>query len=132
MHAGSPLYRALALIAVFLAGLVAGQLSPPVWKSLLVALAQQRYQEVTYRCDRAMRGHMIAKQRLFRTPGKATVAELEAAEIGLLDCQDYDILRKRLLSWGLSEYDLSFMALKAIEAGEKDLQKVVETHEIRY
>lgn len=132
MRVGSPPYRALALIAVFLGGVAVGQLSPPLWKSLLVALAQQRYQEVTYRCDRAMRGHMIAKQRVFQDPGKATVAELEAAEIGLLDCQDYDILRKRLLSWGLSEFDLSLMALKAIEADQKDLQKVVETHEIRY
>ena len=52
--------------------------------------------------------------------------------IGLIDCQDYDLLRKRLQLIGLDETALGYMALKAIEAKTTDLQNVIEIHEIRY
>ena len=35
---------------------------------------------------------MIAKQQVTRGPGKDTVAILNAAEVALLDCQDYDLM----------------------------------------
>lgn len=124
--------RALGVIAVFALGVLAGQLVPPIWKTALIAASEAAYQEATYRCDRAMREHLIAKQQIFRDPGKDTVVELRATEVGLLDCQDYDMLRKRLIVWGLDDNDLSLMALKAIEAKAQDLQQVIEIHEIRY
>lgn len=132
MRVALPPGKAFVFALVFITGAAAGQLAPPVWKSVLAAAAEGRYQEATYRCDRAMRSHMIAKQRVFRAPGEDTVAELEAAEVALLDCQDYDLLRKRLIRWGLNENDLSLMALKAIEAKDQGLQRVIEIHEIRH
>lgn len=79
-----------------------------------------------------MRNHLIAKQRVEASPSEETVLALEASEIGLIDCQDYDLLRKRLLLAGLDETALGYMALKAIEAKAVDLQDVIEIHEIRY
>lgn len=132
MRAALRLNRVVALVLVFAAGVVAGQLAPPLWKTILITAAEGRYQEATYRCDRAMRDHLIAKQQVFRAPGKETIAQLTSAEVALLDCQDYDMLRKRLIQWGLDENDLSLMALKAIEAKDRNLQQVIEIHEIRY
>ena len=79
-----------------------------------------------------MREHLIAKQKVEAAPSEETVRTLEATEIGLIDCQDYDMLRKRLLLLGLDETALGYMALKAIEEKAVDLQNVIETHEIRY
>jgi len=132
MRAALRLNRIAIAAAVFVAGAAAGQLAPPLWKTALVAASEIRYQEATYRCDRAMRDHLIAKQQVYRAPGKDTVADLNAAEVALLDCQDYDILRKRLIQWGLDENDLSLMALRAIEAKDRNLQQVIEIHEVRY
>jgi hypothetical protein len=79
-----------------------------------------------------MRDHLIAKQRLDQDPSKANVDGLRAMEIGLIACQDYDLLRKHLIRWGLSENDLSEMALVAIEDRAQNLADVVRIHEIRY
>ena len=124
--------RILVLILVFIGGMATGQLVTPIWKLALISAAKSHYQEATYACDRSMRDHMIAKQYLYRIPGKESVTALRSAEVALLDCQDYDILRKRLILWGLNENDLSLMALEAIEAKARDLQQVIEIHEIRY
>lgn len=117
---------------VFVAGVVVGQTIPPLWKWAVISLAQSPYQEATYQCDRSMRAHLLAKQKVEAEPSEETVRDLEASEIGLIDCQDYDLLRKRLIILGLNETALGYMALKAIEAKATDLQEVIEIHEIRY
>ena len=74
--------------------------------------------------------------RKLNTPGavhlKKAAKALESAEIALIDCHDYDVLRKKLLSLGLVSLDLSSMGLEAIEKEAFDLQKLVRIHEIRY
>lgn len=132
MRAASLRNKVLPLLAVFVAGVGAGQLVPPLWKTALVAGIEGQYQEATYRCDRAMREHLIAKQQVFRLPAEETVSQLNASEVALLDCQDYDVLRKRLIQWGLDENDLSLIALRTIEAKDRNLLQVIEIHEIRY
>ena len=117
---------------VFAVGIVAGQILPPVWKWTVISLAQSSYQDATYQCDRSMRAHLLAKQNVEAAPSEATVRVLEASEIGLINCQDYDLFRKRLLIIGLDETALGYMALKAIEAKATDLQDVIEIHEISY
>ncbi len=97
-----------------------------------MAVTQSSYQEATYRCDRSMRAHLLAKQKVEANPSERTVRDLEASEIALIDCQDYDLMRKRLILFGLDENALGYMALKAIEAKATDLQDVIEIHEIRY
>ncbi|WP_323038894.1 TIGR03982 family His-Xaa-Ser system protein [Gemmobacter sp.] len=98
----------------------------------MVLIAEPAYQEATYRCDRSMRAHLLAKQKVEAEPSAETVRELQASEIALIDCQDYDLLRKRLMLIGLDETALGYMALKTIEAKATDLQDVIEIHEIRY
>lgn len=123
----------LAFLAIgFAAGVFSGIAAAPLWKLSLMTFNQRTYGELTYLCDHAMREHMIAKQQVATDPGERAVAQLKASEIGLINCQDYDLMRKRLIRWGLSENDLSEMALLAIEERTASLQEVVRIHEIRY
>ena len=124
--------RLILFALTFVVGILVGQIAPVVWKFALISVAQSPYQEATYRCDRSMRDHLLAKQNVDAAPSEQSVRALEASEIALIDCQDYDILRKRLILLGLDENALGLMALKAIEAKAKDLQDVIEIHEIRY
>ncbi|WGT48653.1 TIGR03982 family His-Xaa-Ser system protein [Thioclava nitratireducens] len=117
---------------VLACGVIIGQMIPPLWVWGVIIFAEPAYQEATYRCDRSMRAHLLAKQKLEADPSAETVRALEASEVALIDCQDYDLMRKRLMLIGLDEAALGYMALKAIEAKATDLQDVIEIHEIRY
>lgn len=113
-------------------GIAAAYTSWPLWKLGLMRVNQVQFADLTFDCDNAMRGHLLAKQKLVGTPSEENSDALQAAEIGLLDCQDYDLMRKRLLRWGLSDNELSEMSLLAIEAKGTDLRDVIRIHEIRY
>lgn len=129
----SGLLRASGLV---LAGVIIGALGAwlgaPVWREIVMRTTQSAYAELTFKCDNAMREHLIAKQAAVAAPERATIDELKRAELGLLDCQDYDIYQKRLIQYGLSENELRLMRLQAIEARATTLLEVVKTHEIRY
>jgi hypothetical protein len=117
---------------MFLAGAVVATAAAPLYRIGMTAVFQDEYADLTYRCDYAMRDHLVAKQLLDQDPSKQNVDGLRAMEVGLLACQDYDLLRKRLIRWGLTENDLSEMALVAIEDRAQNLADVVRIHEIRY
>ena len=104
-------------VLVLACGVVIGQIVPPLWTWGVIFVAEPAYQEATYRCDRSMRAHLLAKQKL---------------ENAWQILQDFDLLRKRLMLIGLNETALGYMALRAIEAKATDLQDVIEIHEIRY
>jgi hypothetical protein len=95
-------------------------------------LYKQQYQELMFKCDDAMRDHLIAKSAVVASPSAETIRNLHASEVGLMTCHDYDVLRKKLLSFGLSPNDLSTIGLEAMEEKSKDVRTFVETHEIRY
>lgn len=129
----SALLRSSKLVVpAFLVGVLLSALGAPLWRELIMLVMQDRYGELVFKCDMAMREHMLAKQRLVETPSDGNVDLLEMAQLGLLDCQDYDLMRKRLIQFGLGENELSLMGLKAIEERAVTLQQVVEIHEIRY
>lgn len=132
MRSASWLSKAALPAATFALGLVVANIGAPVWKAGLMEFNQAQFGELTYRCDQAMRSHLIAKQKLITTPSNESVQEVEAMEIGLLDCQDYDLMRKRLIRWGLTGNELSEMSLQAVEERAETLQDVVGVHEIRY
>ena len=92
----------------------------------------EKYKELMFQCDHVMREHFIAKQMVLATTNKQTVRNLKTAEIGLTTCHEYDKLRKKLLSWGISENGLSLLGLEAIEERASDIRKFIEIHEIRY
>lgn len=118
--------------AAFLAGAALSQLGTPVYRQIVMWTAYEPYARLVFACDNAMRDHMLAKQHVARDPTADTVSALQAAEIGLLDCQDYDRMRKLLIQWGLRDNELAAMGLRAIEEKATSLHRVVEIHEIRY
>ena len=121
----------LKTVAALALGVAIGLLAAPIWRQGLVGLNQEKYGRLTYLCDSAMRSHYLAKARTAAQPSEKQVEALERAEIALIDCQDYDILQKRLMLWGLRENELGLMRLKAIEADAQGLKDVVDAHEIR-
>lgn len=130
MYLGSLKIKAL-VGSVFFVGVLAGVLALPLYRSVLVGVYQSEYGKLTYLCDSAMRSHYLAKARTAAQPSSKTVSALERAELALIDCQDYDLLQKKLQLWGLRENELGFMRLKAIEADAEGLKDVVDAHEIR-
>ena len=68
---------------------------------------KNEYKELMFKCDDAMRDHLIAKSEVVASPSPDAMRRLQAAEVGLTTCHDYDFLRKKLLGYGLSENDLS-------------------------
>jgi len=131
MRFGSWRSRGTHLLA-FAAGLAMAWLAFPLWREGVMAVTQERYGELVYRCDTAMRDHFAARQEAAERPSRQAGLSLHSAEIALLDCQDYDLYQKRLMQWGLREAELSRMRLEAIEAKVGDLFEVVDTHEIRF
>ncbi|WP_092076163.1 TIGR03982 family His-Xaa-Ser system protein [Poseidonocella sedimentorum] len=107
-------------------------LGQPVFQWGVQSLFRKQFYELTASCDAAMRTHLIAKNRLDLEPSETAVRAVRSAELGLLACQDYDLLRKRLIRIGLDENALSELTLSFAEARASDLQLVVETHEFRY
>lgn len=132
MRFASPLSKLTVPSVAFVLGLVVATAASPVWKHWVMAFAQEEFGTLTYKCDHAMRSHLIAKQRLSAQPTRENVEHLKAMEIGLLDCQDYDLMRKRLIRWGLTDNELSEMSLQAVEERAGTLQEVIRVHEIRY
>jgi len=113
-------------------GLALAFAGEPIWKLGFMRLNQEEFGNLTFGCDNAMRSHLLARQRLVGSPTEENVGALKSAEIGLLECQDYDFMRKRLIRWGLTDNELSEMSLLAIEAKGQDLRDVIRIHEIRY
>jgi hypothetical protein len=90
------------------------------------------YKTLMYECDHAMREHFIAKKTVEAKPAKVSIANLEASEVGLLACHQYDLLRKRMQRFNVSDAGLETLGLQALEEKEFELRAFVKTHEIRY
>ena len=117
----------LAVVLVFVYGLV-----EYVVPQVALKLNKDNYQSLMFQCDHVMREHFIAKQLVVVSPSDKAIKNLEASEVGLLSCHEYDKLRKQLLSYGASEVQLSMIGLEVMEEKAKDVQRFVEIHEIRY
>jgi hypothetical protein len=117
----------LAVAAVFLA-LIYEYGAPFVAR----AAFGERYKDLMFQCDHAMRDHYIAKKTVEVQPSKNAIKNLEATELGLVTCHEYDKLRKKLQSFNVSDIALQQLGLSALEEREYDLQRFVKTHEFRY
>jgi hypothetical protein len=120
------------ILSIFSLGFITGQIWDLPYKLALKQFFLNEYGEHVFLCDNAMRQHFIAKSRAVSLPGNETVSSLENAELGLLDCHEYDKFRKKLISFGLNDNDLSEMGLKAIEKSRTQLSILVKQHEINY
>ena len=117
----------IAVVLVFVYGLI-----EYVVPQVALKLNKEDYQSLMFQCDLVMREHFIAKQLVLVNPSDKAIKNLEASEVGLLTCHEYDKLRKQLLSYGASEAQLSMIGLEVMEKKAKDVQRFVEIHEIRY
>lgn len=117
--------------AALLLGVLIGVFAAPLWRAFLVEFNSAKYAELTYLCDSAMRAHDIERARTAASPSGDQAGRLRATELALIDCQDYDMLQKRLMLLGLRDSELGLMRLEAIEADAEALHKVVDAHEIR-
>jgi hypothetical protein len=90
------------------------------------------YKELMYGCDHAMKEHYIAKKAIEATPNDQTIKNLHATELSLMSCHDYDKLRKKMMSAGISAEELSMIGLETMEEKSYDLKHFVEIHEIRF
>ncbi len=117
------------LAAISLIGIAAKYVAVPM---IAKQAYKERYKELMFQCDEVMRSHFIAKNKVLTAPSEDSIRELRAAEVSLLSCHDYDKLRKRLQTLGLSDAELASLGIEAIEEKAKDVRHFVETHEIRY
>ena len=62
----------------------------------------EEYKKLAFGCDNVMREHLITKNELKLKVNKKNVQNLRSAELGLISCHDYDILRKKLLKPSLN------------------------------
>jgi len=122
-----PILNILALAFIFL--FFAKEIALPI---VAERIYKEKYKELMFQCDNVMRDHFIAKSEVLTSPSSEAIKKLRASEIGLITCHDYDVLRKKLISFGLDENQLSRIGLEAIEERAKDVRSFVQTHEIRY
>lgn len=132
MHLGFRWNKLATHTAAVLMGMLIAWIAMPVWRYSIMELNQQKYGLLVQQCDVAMRDHYQARRSIELREDTEGHAEVAAAELGLLICQDYDLYQKQLLYWGLRENELALMRLKTIEARASDLEEVIDIHEIRY
>ena len=120
------------IFGVFLLGFFAGHFYKQPFKTAIKYFYQDEFNELSYKCDNAMREHFLAKAKLVSKPNKKDVQNLKASELALLDCHSYDQFRKKLISYGLSENDLAQIFLNSLEKNKTELQKFITEHEIRF
>ena len=116
----------------FTCGVVFAWLAKPVYRSIMIATYENEFATLTFKCDQAMREHWVSKMLLAESPSNEAVALLKASEIALIDCQDYDLMQKKLARFGLTETDLGELVLRAAEQNPNGLNTVIDVHEIRY
>ena len=117
----------VAVALVFVYGII-----QYVVPKVVLSTHKENYQSLMFQCDHVMREHFIAKQHVLANPSEEAIKNLESSEVGLLTCHDYDKLRKELMSFGVSEVQLSMVGLEVMEEKLTDVRRFVETHEIRY
>lgn len=129
MNARSLLLGANVIALMLIFGFAFQRYALPV---VTLQIYKADYKRMVFECDNVMREHFIAKAWVEKVPSESSARALRAAEVGLLTCHEYDVLRKGLIALGVSENQLSRVGLEAIEEKEKDVRSFVKTHEIRY
>tara|TARA_Y100001958_G_C21144649_1_gene482373 strand:- start:192 stop:572 length:381 start_codon:yes stop_codon:yes gene_type:complete len=126
------MYRFSLVFVVFILGYYLGNSSDHIYRNALMHYHQDDYGTLMYKCDAVMKEHFIAKAKVAKSKNEDDINNLLSNEISLIDCHHYDVMRKELISKGLTDDDLSLMGLKVMEAKSIDLENLVRIHEIRY
>ena len=126
------LNKIIIIFLILVIGIIIGSTWKIPIKYVLMNVYQNEYSKLVYKCDNSMRDHFIAKAGVLKSYNEQSIENLEQTELSVVDCHEYDLLRKKLITLGLSSNELSYMGLKAIEENGEDLKKLVEIHEILY
>lgn len=105
------------IIVLFSLGWLTKEILMPVSAALVFS---SRYMELTYECDIAMEASWYYRQNNTITKESETVQ--------LLNCHEYDKVRKILLISGLPEIYLSWLGLKSLELYQRSPEEFVEQH----
>ncbi|MCD2317225.1 hypothetical protein LQ954_13845 [Sphingomonas sp. IC-11] len=97
MRFGSARLSAVTHAAALGLGAMLAWVALPLWREGVMRVNQRSYGLLVEQCDGAMRDHYQAKMRASDEPSRETGLALEAGEVGLIVCQDYDIYQKRLM-----------------------------------
>lgn len=87
---------------------------------------QDEFRALSAKCDAAM--HDEASLRPGTIGAEKHPALTLSAEVELMVCHDYDKLRKRLLSLGVSEHTLALRSLEALENEQISVSRLIEPH----
>ncbi len=84
------------------------------------------YKRLALECDLAM--HEEAALRELIENDQQTERLRLSADVGMIVCHDYDILRKKLLIQGVSEDRLAMLGLEVLEVEQITVQQMVDAH----
>lgn len=84
------------------------------------------YKRLALECDLAM--HEEAALRELTENDQQTERLRLSADVGMIVCHEYDILRKKLLIQGVSEDRLAMLGLEVLEVEQITVQQMVDAH----
>ena len=84
------------------------------------------YKLLALNCDLAMHEEAALRGLIGNDPQSERLRL--SADVGMMVCHDYDILRKQLLIQGLSEDQLAMLGLEVLEVEQITVQQMVDAH----
>ena len=89
-----------------------------------VYIYKSDYMNLTIKCAHAMDSNWYIEQQ-------DNPALKKSSELQLIDCHDYDKLRKHMLESGVSEYRLSELGLVSLEIHQRPASELAQYHKFR-
>lgn len=86
----------------------------------------EEYKRLAFACDMAMHEEAALRQKADGT--LASRALHLSADVGMMICHDYDKLRKKMLTNGVSEDRLSMLGLEVLEIEQITVKQMVDAH----
>ena len=84
------------------------------------------YKRLALECDLAMHEEAALRELIGNDP--QTERLRLSADVGMIFCHDYDMLRKKLLIQGLTEDRLAMLGLEVLEVEQITVQQMVDAH----
>lgn len=86
------------------------------------------YKKLALECDYAMHEEVSAKA--FVGDEDVRHKMVISGDVGLAVCHEYDVLRKRLLGWGMDDFQLAKLGLEVLEIERIPVGRMVEPHKM--
>lgn len=90
------------------------------------AAFSQKYMSLVNRCDLAMDADWYERQ------APAERKHTDSNVVRMLDCHDYDLLRKKMLTLGLPESYLAWLELRSLDIHQRSPTELISQHRFEY